>query len=888
MPKRLFKVFPLTVVTLFSLTSCKFVANIVGTILVNAAVNLPVLVNGVDILPEGKDSEPALIEFAQEPSAVSARANLDYFKNVLVIPNTLESEVLGSPIKVTFETIISGDEGAADSFKTMIVTKDELPSDFNFDLSSLPVPVDFSLKLLIPIGESDLLDDVTSFNDLTSLLETKSQKEIIEATDQVAKNVKIEVSARSGSTKKSKDFYFNLVKPEFGALILDEVFNSNYLVNIYHEKDNSLENLSTLPKDALNPLGLTFFRDSLAIPKSVDLKDVGLVEFEVSVNRPELFFISEMSKPIEEVDPGNTLIEGNVEVFTFTPLGTYRNKVPGSVVTVDDLRAHIRSIDTKELYEYATQESQDFSLSVSAKVHGEERSETFYFNLSEPMIDQEIVDYVIESEYMVNTVFYKDTSTINQVNAEDLPNSPAKRLSISYLTETIAIPQDVILSDFGNKQIHFDFEIIEGDASYFYESTKEDVLDGNPVTVKTFTPVGAFSPLTPPNDLDAFASEVRSLSTEDLYAHATQTSKDVALKITATLNENSATETFYFSLDAANVDKEIVDYLIDDAQLLNVVNYEDVDDDEAIEKIGNLAKDELAPYPIEHLVDTLIIPEEITLTNFGNKKLNVTSSVVGLVNIFDATKSALISGNNIIAKTLTPLGTFDDSSVEDGNLTALSNALKALPTKDLYNHSQAANIELTINVTIDLMDEFNVVQESRSTTFYLEVVKANVDKKIGEQIMNQYDIVNIIKHTNPNESMPNPPQTQSVEDAYDLDYFKETLVFPVSYEFDDFVGKTISFDIDLHGSEAYFFTSLKSHIYEGKTITAQTFSPIGTYDASSVTTFNELITHISANHTAIEAHNASEVVRNLTITVTTVIDGNSVASRTYYFVMSPY
>ena len=36
---------------------------------------------------------------------------------------------------------------------------------------------------------------------------------------------------------------------------------------------------------------------------------------------------------------------------------------------------------------------------------GDERTETYYFRLDEPILDQEIVDYAISSEYMINKVF---------------------------------------------------------------------------------------------------------------------------------------------------------------------------------------------------------------------------------------------------------------------------------------------------------------------------------------------------------------------------------------------------------------------------------------------------------------------------------------------------
>jgi len=95
-------------------------------------------------------------------------------------------------------------------------------------------------------------------------------------------------------------------------LVLEEVFKSGYLINLYrihgfnqenNEVESTIENVADLPSESENPLNLSYFLDSIAIPKIVTLKDLGDVTFEVTTNRPDLLFIGEMSKPIEDLDP---------------------------------------------------------------------------------------------------------------------------------------------------------------------------------------------------------------------------------------------------------------------------------------------------------------------------------------------------------------------------------------------------------------------------------------------------------------------------------------------------------------------------------------------------------------------------------------------------------
>ncbi|OQC11178.1 MAG: hypothetical protein BWX74_00298 [Tenericutes bacterium ADurb.Bin087] len=900
MKLRKLKIIPLALVSLFTLTSCKLIDRLIGSILVNTVMDLPVLINRLDLLPGAENTNPTFVPFENQPSTEANRGELNYLKNVLIVPRDLETVVFNKTIKLHFDFEFSGDTGATNAFHVIDVTESDLPDNFRFDTSTFPVPITYKLALIVPVGNSEIFDDVTNIEQIKTVLEETPRSELVEAVDQEPLNTTMKVIASSGGKSKSKNFYFNLTKPLFGAMVLEEVFKSGYLINLYrisgfnqdnNEIQSNIENLTSLPTDSANPLNLSYFLDSIAIPKTVTLKDLGDVTFEVTTNYPELFFIGEMSKPIEELNPGNELITGDVVVHTLTPVGTYRSEIPSSVDTVDGLKDHLKTVDVKELYPYATQASQEFSVTITATCFGEERTETYYFKLNEPPLDQEIVDYVIKSEYMINKVFYKDTTQILRTTAENMPTTPEKRMKVSYLTETLAIPRHVVLSDFGNRELEFSINVLGNNADKFYMSEQTDTLDGNPMTVKTLTPVGGLAYTSPQNDLPAFAEEVKALDREDLYACVTQADLNVDIEISATLNDKTATKTYYFTLVAADIDVEIIDYLIDDSSLLNVVNYEDVSDDTKIIKIADQAKDPLNPYEIEHLVDTVIVPEAITLTKFGNKELQIETTVssddMGALNFYEASKSATISDNNVTAKTLTPLGSYDASAVAPNDLNALADSIKALPTKDLYKHSQSVGYNVELNVTVTLINDSGD-SEVRTTTFYLKTIKADVDEKIGTAIVQDHDIVSLIDHNDPYVNVANPPQPTDPLNPYQLLYFGETLVFPVEFEYAEFENKTINFDINVNGKEDLFFISQKTHTYEGKDVEGMTLSPIGTYDPGEpLNTYQDLINHIKnpENAMAIQAARLVQVEENVHITVTITIDGRVVATNNYYFVL---
>ena len=100
--KRVSKFLSLSVVALMTLTSCAFVAKVMGNIIVNAMHKSQMVVNAIDLMPDGKEVDPKLIEFEKTPTKSENRATLEYFKNVLVVPHLLTTNVLNTDIVVDF------------------------------------------------------------------------------------------------------------------------------------------------------------------------------------------------------------------------------------------------------------------------------------------------------------------------------------------------------------------------------------------------------------------------------------------------------------------------------------------------------------------------------------------------------------------------------------------------------------------------------------------------------------------------------------------------------------------------------------------------------------------------------------------------------------------
>ena len=115
--KRLLKAIPVSLVALITLTSCTLLENILGTVLVNAVMSLDVLVKGVDLIPEGLKVAPDFMKWDPEPNEPDKRAELNYLKNVLVVPNNVSAEIFGLKLKVEFETEFISDVDVTNSLK---------------------------------------------------------------------------------------------------------------------------------------------------------------------------------------------------------------------------------------------------------------------------------------------------------------------------------------------------------------------------------------------------------------------------------------------------------------------------------------------------------------------------------------------------------------------------------------------------------------------------------------------------------------------------------------------------------------------------------------------------------------------------------------------------
>lgn len=938
MIKRLLKAIPVALVAVFTLTSCALIENILGTILVNAAINLPILVNGVDIIPEGTDVAPELIEWTDMPVTANKRADLDYVKNILVIPSSLSTSVFGLNVKVKFETKLIGDGKITDIFKKLTLSSSELPDGLNLDLSSLPFPVDFAIDIYIPIGDHDLLDDVENFNDLENLMETKTKGDIIDATNQEERDVTLEISASSAKTTKKKNYYFKLTKPEFGEIVLDELFESGFLINVLsYESDGTtpVKNLEQLPTDENNPYLISYLTDTIVIPETFTVADVGDVVITSTVNVDDFFFTSLVTKPISEIAPDVDIIEGDISARTYTPLGSYYTKVPGSVVDAYDFADHIKDATSnqdqlRDLYQASQGEAQNFSVHVHVEAPGGSREETYYFRVEEAMLDEEIVDYAINSDFVLHKIHYKNTDEVKKVT--DVGQTAADPLTLEYLTESIALPKIVTLDGFDTVDRDLTFTVNFDSPAHeelFYAASKllegDNAIDGATVTVQTLTPIGEdYDPIVDEDDLDGFAAEIEGLAKNDaetLYQTVSQDAFNevIHLEVVASLPSKKAgepatekTRDFYVQLIPADIDQEVVDFLVGDNSLVNVVNYEDVKDGDYshIESIANDATDAQNRYEVEHLTDTIVIPEEIILTKYDNKKLEITSQIFAdgnQITFFDASVEDIsIQDNEVVAKTITSPGSFDwqAAGVAQGDLEGFAQGVKDLPQRELYDATQAGRVDFEVHVEIKL---YNVIDPAAAEPVYelgAEAVETKVfyfttknftitNQKIGEAIANEFGgLVNVIKARDYNNGtienyyQENPKTPQS---KLTLKLFTDTIVFPKQITLQDFGEIALSFDTDFADDADYFFNSTLNTEYEGQLVAGTAITPVAHYDTDGLdndysklfarfTNFMEVAQIININEDV-----TTELRDPIVIRVTIHVNGEETVTQAYYF-----
>ncbi len=929
--KKFIKSSILSLVSLITLTSCTMLDNIIGTILANVAVNMPILVMGIDLMPEGLEVAPEQMKWEKLPTKQDEAEEFNYLKNVLIIPNLVKAEIFGKTIQVQVSAEFSGAENMVDNFKKISIGLNDLPEGFDFDLSSLPFPIDLGVDIYIPVGESDILEDVNGFDDLESFMETTKQSELIDATNQEATPFSVKVSVKSGRTVKNKTFYFHLTKPEFGTLILDEVFKLGLLVNTFEyqfDGDPIIEFKQDEAKDAENPLLLTYLTDSLIIPKKVTIKDVGDISVDVEIsNNSTSFFRSEVSKPITDFTSDSDaidLIEGDVEGYTFTPVGVDYNEIIAEkeIATVDAFADYIQDVfenheqsDLEDLYQASQSEPFTFDLTLTVTAPGgDTRSETYYFGMKKAMLDDQILDFVIDDENIVQKIHYSDVNAPFKVKSDNL--------DLQMLTETIAFPETVKINGFDNREINFrvDFERGDEDKDKFYPGRQildaEDIgFDNADITVQTFTPIGEYEPKVGDYNLQGFADEISEMAEkemEDLYEIVSSEYPDpITVTLTASLEKDGEitekTRQITLNLVPADVDKEIIDYLIEDDHLINIVNYKDVEkiqeESDPTPYIKSVANEE--NIEVEHLADTIIIPEQIILEKFGGRVLKVDSEVTPVGEptvIFGSTQNVNMDGFGITAKTITSTGGYVQSNPTNEDLNVFANELD---TKDIYKYSQADPSEVKIAITVSL-DNGTDEPEERTRDIFVKFIPAMIDNtEIGDAIFattSPYSVVNVLSADeyadNPNESALHPIEEASEDNEIIL--FFDTIVIPQNITFQDFDGKTVDFKYtvkDKNGVDVsdYFLPSEKEHLIDGTIQSVQTLTPKAGFDAdgAGLTTFETLLAVITNLHytdptsQALFAANQAAEPLEFVLTLSIEIDGEFAGERDYTFIVRP-
>lgn len=889
MKRKAWKRIPLLLVSFIVLTSCKLLDNIVNTILATVANELPILVNVIDLMDVQGDDLP-LTQFEEPPLSKAKQADIQYIRNALIIPKKLAVE--GFPYNVEFRYAFNN-EAFNSHFKEIVLTNEDLPAEI-----SAEIPLQLEVYVLIPVGTSDILAGANSIEDLQHVVESKSQSDLIKATNQDSLELELNIYTVAGDKEKHKRFYLNLKKAEFGAIVIDELFESNFLLNVYDAANDEITSLETKPTEQENATKLEYFKETLAIPKRITIDDIGEITFEVTSNYPAMFFENELLKTVADLDPDNDEFSGDVAIHTFTPVGD--SQIPHNVATIDDFKSYIEDdLGPKELYNKATTQLDNHIVTFTVSAFEEDsdeafREETYYFKLMNARLEQEIVDYAMgdDVDYIVNLVHYNDIGNPIKVDVSD--NSASNPYNVSYLTETIVIPKRAVLTDFGAKTIEFDVSHNSDDVFESERDTDLDSADVSNVRVTTLTPLGGYD--YDAIDVDGLADEIRDLPRTRLYEHATHapTSSPVEITVTAKMLDDDGVyktkaKTYYFNFVAANVDKEIIDHIEGENALLNVVSYENTD---TVKSIAHEAQDVNNRYRIEHLTDTIIIPKTITLPDFGDTEINVTETIEAVnPNFFITEQSRAIDdtgaeGENfdLLVKTFTPLGGYLNSTAT--TLEQLADAIGDLETKDLYAHSQRGAVDVDITLTLELGNE-----APRTQTYYLQLVPADVDEKIGDAIMNDFEVVNIIHDFTTNTYTGVSLATNSTSNPEPIEYFKDMIIIPSKFIPGDYPDKEITFIIDFDesyslGGDLYYIGEKNDINYDDQNLDFAAFLPIGGYVLpETVKTMEQLIAYIPAHMHVLAEYNDTIVANNTSFTITPVINGRPFTehTKTYYF-----
>ena len=434
--------------------------------------------------------------------------------------------------------------------------------------------------------------------------------------------------------------------------------------------------------------------------------------------------------------------------------------------------------------------------------------------MKKAMLDDQILDFVIEDDNIVKKIHYSEVTAPLPVDSDNF--------ELQLLTETVAFPETVRIPGFDERNIEFAVEFANSeDKDKFYlgrqDLEADDIgFDNADITVQTFTPIGDYEPETEDYHLEDFADEIKGMAEhkmEDLFAVVSaKYPEPINLTLTASLEKDgektSKSRQITINLVPADVDKEIIDYLIEDDKLINVINYENVEKNSKLSEdptdyIDSVANSE--NIKVEHLADTIIIPSEIVLNKFGGRVLNVDSAITpvsGVTTRFESSQSVNIDGFDITAKTITSTGGYVQQDPDNEDLDVFANELT---TKDIYKYSQAAESEIEILLTVSLEKASGELME-RTKKVTIEFVPAYINEtKIGDAIFDTggvdspYSVVNVL---NADDYIANPDdgflkQISVSENKTDIVLFFDTIIIPLNIEFSDFDGKTVSFTYDL-------------------------------------------------------------------------------------------
>lgn len=733
MKLRKLKSLPLAIVSALTLSSCTLLDNVINGMLVNTLMNVPILMNYVDLMQlintegtgEGSEDSLPLKQFATQPTSTSKRAEINYFINPLLVPE--EVSINGINYAVNVELEYSGEGADAHSFKEISIDVMSLLGDATSD-----IPVSLRAKLIFPVGESSFLDDVETLDDLMAKVE--NPMDILNETKQEAKNVSITLKVSAGNKMRQRTYHFGLIKPDFGRLVIDQVFASGIVFNMFDAKTQDITTISDNLTDEANPYPVEYLKQTLAIPHKFEIDGVGEVTIDATPSNPEVYFQSSITKNISEIAPDNGMIVGDVTVSTFTPIGEY--VVPNTVTTIDDFKDHLETADKKELYRHATGEERFTTFNLKVTSGEEEGEEDYYFRLKRAPFEEEILDFVMDTDYIINKLNYKDinSNALSEDNRITPPTSSETALDIHYLVDALVIPHSLVIEDLGDAELSFDVDIRNGDDSLFYRGTQNVSIDEAGVrdlVVNTFTPIGegadAIVPTTPEGNILAFADELTALETKALYRHATKPAAINGLEIDVTASmmtsegPKTKTKTYFFNLKPADVDQDIVDTVINDFNVLNTADFTF-----NITPVDNSSKDASTPKLLTYFFDTLVIPKEVTLKDYDNRLLQFEIEYDDPTNLFYpaiTTKQFKVEKDQVDPDevelySLTPVGTHPTDGgghvepllINFGTMYVLDNA--ALEAS--YN-SQVNNQSFSITVTVTLNGK------TASATYYLLV-----------------------------------------------------------------------------------------------------------------------------------------------------------------------